>query len=350
MNPASMLGIGVAANFSIHPATSLFPEMDMASFEALVTDIKDNGQREPILVQAGQVIDGRHRLRACTRLGIEPQVREVGADEGDPITLVISLNLHRRHLTESQRAMVAARLATRQRGDFHGNQHLVSANLPIPVLSQSEAAEQLKVSERLVRNARVVQSEGIPELVAAVDAGEIAVSTAADLAYLPVDEQRGSLARSPDEIRAIARDVKNRIHEAGVTGSSAVRIFDKVSQEQGLSGFEQIAVVEVIKADTPMLPTPTEARRIATEGTPGLLVLATDGRYHTAPGDPEDTLKCERWLRLREGLEALGTLDFDSDTALTTIPYYQHLNVRHWLDRAVPFLNTFHQKWSQDHA
>ena len=87
--------------YPLHPAAEIFPVMDEAAFAALVADIAAQGQREPILILDGQVIDGRHRLRACEQLGLEPLVREVSADDGDPFGLVVSLNLHRRHLTES---------------------------------------------------------------------------------------------------------------------------------------------------------------------------------------------------------------------------------------------------------
>jgi hypothetical protein len=56
----------------------------------------------------------------------------------------------RRHLNESQRAVIAARLANMRLGEFHGNQYqkVVSANLQIPKISQSTAAELLNVSPR----------------------------------------------------------------------------------------------------------------------------------------------------------------------------------------------------------
>lgn len=331
-----------------HPVTELFPPMEAAAFTALVDDIDRHGQKEPILIRDGQVLDGRHRMQACERLGIEPWVREIRPEDGDPLALVISLNLHRRHLTESQRAMVAGRLANLPNGIRADRS---SANLQsVPPITQPHAAEQLNVSSRSVTSARQVLEAGDLELVAAVDRGEVAVSTAAILSRLPAEEQREALTRTPEEIRSIARDVKQRIQDAGVAGPSAVRIFDTVAVENALTATEQIAVVETFKSETPPLPTPTEARRIAQEGEPGLMVLANDGRYHTAPGDPEENARMERWLRLREGLESLATVPFPPGEAVASIPLYQQRNVTEWLARAVPFLHQLNQLWSQQYA
>ena len=338
--------------FPLHPAAELFPVMDEAAFAALVADIAAQGQREPILILDGQVIDGRHRLRACEQLGLEPLVREVSADDGDPFGLVVSLNLHRRHLTESQRAMVAAHLAQRSPGNRTGNnQHeRKAANLPDSSLTQPQAAQLLNVSERSVRHAVEIKNAGAPELIAAVESGQLAVSTAAQLAQLPADDQRAVLAKTPEEIRAIAREVKARIKEAGVCGPSAVKIFEQLAADQNLSGIEQCAVVEVIKDEDSPLPTPSEAKRIAREGAPGLMVLGSDGRYHTAPGDPEENARMERWMRLREGLELMATVPFPPTVAVEAIPAYQHKNVSEWLGRVVPFVNQLNQLWSEHHA
>jgi hypothetical protein len=196
----------------------------------------------------------------------------------------------------------------------------------------------------------MVIDHGTPELVAAVDRGHLAVSTAAELTRLPAEEQRQILAKSPEEIRAIARAVTERIEASDAAGPTALRVFDQVSQERQLSPSEQVAVAQAIKAEAPALPSPAEARRIAAEGEPGLIVLASDHQYHRAPLSPEQTLRQERWFKVREGLEALGTLDFDAETALATVPAYQHANLTAWLNRAVPFLNALHQLWSDHHA
>lgn len=64
----------------------------------------------------------------------------------------------RRHLNESQRAMVAAKLAT-----MPAHRPDKSANLPTYV-SQPDAARLLNVSDRSLRTAASVQRHAIPEL------------------------------------------------------------------------------------------------------------------------------------------------------------------------------------------
>ena len=97
-----------------------------------------------------------------------------------PVAYVVSLNLHRRHLNESQRAMVAARIANLP---AHRPPDRKSANLPgfeaAPDISQAKAAEMLNVARSSVQRAATVRESGAPELIAAAEQGRVAVSTAA---------------------------------------------------------------------------------------------------------------------------------------------------------------------------
>jgi ParB-like chromosome segregation protein Spo0J len=95
-----------AVELQFHPAANLFP-IDSDGLDALAEDIRANGQHQPIELCDGKILDGRRRYMACRQAGIEPQRITVRPD--DPIAYVLSLNLHRRHLDKSQRAMVAAR-------------------------------------------------------------------------------------------------------------------------------------------------------------------------------------------------------------------------------------------------
>lgn len=175
-----------------HPVAEIFPLMSPTEFESLVDDIRANTLREAIWIHDGQIIDGRNRYNACTQLGIEPRYREWDG-AGSLVSFVVSLNLTRRHLNESQRAMVAQRLSTFRFGD---NQHTASEGPQIcEPLSQTDAAKLLNVSPRTVSSAKKVADKGAPELIQKVESGEISVSAAAELADLPKFEQKREIKK-----------------------------------------------------------------------------------------------------------------------------------------------------------
>jgi N6-adenosine-specific RNA methylase IME4 len=187
-----------------HPVADLFPLMADAEVADLAEDIREHGQREPIWVHRdGRVIDGRNRWRACQIAEREPVTRTYQGDDSGLVAFVVSLNLKRRHLSESQRAMVAARVANLAHGER-------KTDRPIG-LSQPEAAQLLNVGERSVKRARTVQEQGVPELAAAVDRGSVAVSTAEVVAREPVEVQRQVLAQvDPREVVRAAKEIKQR--------------------------------------------------------------------------------------------------------------------------------------------
>jgi N6-adenosine-specific RNA methylase IME4 len=181
-----------------HPVANIFPLVEGAEFDELVADIREHGLHEPIVVFEDKILDGRNRYRACEAAGIEPTFTVYTDD--DPVSYVVSLNLRRRHLDESQRAMVAAKLATLRLGD---NQH--SEGLP-----SGRGSELLNVGERSVARAREVREHGAPELVQAVEQGKVSVSAAADIATQPIEEQREIVARGKREILRAAQQIRAR--------------------------------------------------------------------------------------------------------------------------------------------
>ena len=162
-----------------HPYAEIFPLIDDADFDRLTDDIKQYGLREKIWTYEGQILDGRNRYMACIAAQVTPEFRRYEGD--DALGFVVSLNVHRRHLNESQRAMAAAKIATLPRGS---NQHA-----PIGASSQEKAAEELKVGKRSVQRAKKVIEKGSKALQQAVETGQVSVSKAAAVADLPKPAQ-----------------------------------------------------------------------------------------------------------------------------------------------------------------
>jgi hypothetical protein len=187
--------------FKFHPLANLFPLIEGADFDELVADMKANGLAEPIDILQGKILDGRNRYRACEAAGIELQKHDFRhfrpEISGDPLAYVISKNLKRRHLNDIQRASVAGKIANLSRGR-------PPENPPIGGFSTEQAATKLNVAPRQVERARVVHDQGIPELRAALDRGQIAVAAAEHIARLPEQEQGVAVHRAiPNGARAI---------------------------------------------------------------------------------------------------------------------------------------------------
>lgn len=190
-----------------HEYADLFPWIEGPAFKELVEDVRHNGVLEPIVFLDGAILDGRNRYMAAREAGVEyPRVEYTGSD---PLGFVISQNLKRRHLSESQRAMVAGKLAKLPLG---GNQH--SEGLPI-----GRASELLNVGERSVARAREVQERGVPELIAAVDAGEASVSAAALVATLPKEEQAEIASMGGKAVAETAKAIREEKHVRGTFGT-----------------------------------------------------------------------------------------------------------------------------------
>ncbi len=90
----------------------LLPRMADEEFAQLKASVKAEGQHYPIIVNENlEVLDGHHRFRACTELGIEPdfEVRKF-EDKLLEKKFVIEANLRRRHLNNFQLVELAVPL------------------------------------------------------------------------------------------------------------------------------------------------------------------------------------------------------------------------------------------------
>lgn len=93
-----------------HDFANIFPLIGGEALDELRESVRLNGVINPIVLYDGKILDGRNRYVCARNLGIEcPTVTYEG---DDPLGHVVALNPDRRHLSESQRAMVAGRHAS----------------------------------------------------------------------------------------------------------------------------------------------------------------------------------------------------------------------------------------------
>lgn len=194
--------------YETHPASELFPLMPERELEDLARDIRDHGLRTPVVLCGGRVLDGRNRLLACERARVAPRFEDLATEES-AIHWMVSMNLHRRHLDPSQRAMIAARLLHVFEGEARERQgRRTDLGLRMRDGETGKASEKaagaVGVSPRTVEHAAAVLRHGTPALVAAVERGTMTVSAAAALA-------RAAPAFRPDGTAAARRVLKTAL-------------------------------------------------------------------------------------------------------------------------------------------
>lgn len=219
-----------------HPLAELFPLIEGDDFAALVDDIREHGVIDRIELLDGTILDGRNRYNALVHLAesgellgggwghragepLPPEALEPDNQwfrkfnrhvDGDPLPWVLSKNLKRRHLNESQRAMVGAKIADMGVGRPKIFEPAPEHIPQIRGISARATAAMLNVGTRSVESARTVLKDGVADLQHAVEQGRVAVSTAETLASLSKDEQAEIVAKGEKEILAAAKSIRSR--------------------------------------------------------------------------------------------------------------------------------------------
>jgi hypothetical protein len=251
-----------AEPLAFHPIANAFPMMDAAALQELTDDIGAHGLHEPIILYQGQVLDGRNRYLAAQAASVEPTFVDFDGDDAQAIAFVISRNLRRRHLDASQRAMVATKLANMRQGERTD----LEPSAPVQKVARKAAAAALNVSERSVASAAVVRAHGTPELIAAVEAGDIPVSTAADLAREPVEQQRqiiDSLRDDDGKVMPKARGRRRSHHEMEAERfENAVRMVESTCENASEIDIPAITAAQAKKAAKQLVNAKTSVEKL----------------------------------------------------------------------------------------
>jgi ParB-like chromosome segregation protein Spo0J len=168
---------------TLHPEADQVPEMTDEQYESFLDNVREHGIRDPIEVLPGTltVLDGRTRLRAAIEAGLpDVPIEDAQLSPGEtPLAFMTWRALQRRHLDKNQRAMMAARAASLEKGRRAGESNASKEAFSPP--TQAEAAQAVGIGRATVQRAKTVLEKGTPAEIKKVDDGEVTVARAAKI-------------------------------------------------------------------------------------------------------------------------------------------------------------------------
>jgi len=233
----------------IHEVANLFPPMKEADFKELAADICENGQRDPILITPDKnIVDGVHRYRALKEMDGVPEYKVVDLSDEELLKLVLSKNMHRRHLTASQRAMILVEARSMIEGKGRKK-----ADASAEAFSQNEVAEEAGAGRSTVQRAVQVKDNGEPELADAVRNGNVEMRTALQALDLDPEDQR-AVAESDNPKAEVKKRKRKKKAEAAADDSTtkhtanAAPADDVAHDEADVGEDEDTAVTKLLPA------------------------------------------------------------------------------------------------------
>lgn len=205
-----------------HPLSAAFPAMSDEDFAVLKEDIKAHGQREPIIVHEGMVLDGWHRYCACTELGLKPLQLTFG-EEDDPVAFVLSHNLHRRHLTASQRAAAVVACS-----DWAPASRPKKVEPSSTFSKNGDMAKAAGVTPRTITDAKLAHKAGLTDMV---KEGALTVKEAATVARGHDQKKPKRTLQQPESVPDSGDELTEAQHTITDLAAENERLSDRLAVE-----------------------------------------------------------------------------------------------------------------------
>jgi hypothetical protein len=177
---------------------------ELGDLQELAASIKEFGLLQPIgITKERELVFGERRLRACRVLGIEKipsrtvDIASIARGEHDENEL-------RKNFTPSERVAIQRAIGRKTQGartDLGHQQDLVDVGAAAEIAGFS--------NKETSRQATKVVANGTPELVKAMDNGDISIDAAAQIARQPPEQQKRMVDMPPKERRREARRLRS---------------------------------------------------------------------------------------------------------------------------------------------
>ena len=309
--PETVTKLAMSVELPLHPYCSMFPQASESEIETLAEDIRRNGLHEEIVRHQGQILDGRNRELACKKAGVEPKYVEYAGDASDDglFQFVISKNARRRHLRDSQKALIAARLSMERKGKSKDPQIC-------GLLTQLKAAEIMGVSTRLVQDATRLLRENKRKIIAEVERGEKALHVALKECKSEKTEASLRAARKTDTEPEKQEEIDGE--ELTITPKNS-----KSNPEPSLEGSEQVPATPIPVAPNGVVPLTLEANEVPEKSEDERIdefIARTLNPFHKKLSyrEGQHALCCKviDWLRSQKYRTPISKRDFPLDTTI----------------------------------
>jgi len=186
-----------------HPIAEIFPMLPESELKTLTADIQESGLQTPIVLYEGKILDGRNRYAACISGSVDPAFTQYTGSNA--ATYVLSLNLHRRHLTASQKATVAVEVLPHLEKEANERKHEAlkkgsregKNSLTGKGKATEHAAKTVDVNPRYVQEAKRIKEKS-PETFEKIKRGETDIAEVTKLEK--VQKRKDDIAKTKKKI------------------------------------------------------------------------------------------------------------------------------------------------------
>jgi len=242
-------------------------------YEALERSILAEGCRDALVLWGDVLVDGHNRHAICRKHGLPFQtVQNTRLRSIEDVHLwMIDQHLGRRSISDFMRGVLALRkkdiIAERKARSIEAPAAATevaaapAASEPVtadqaatsvssassPLNSRESIAKAARISSSQVQMIEKIRKQAAPEVVAAVKSGTISINAAAAVASLPVEEQVAAAIAGKDELKLVAKRVREA--KRGKPRDGENQQDEKASEANGDTGLveslrERVAVLE----------------------------------------------------------------------------------------------------------
>ena len=244
MTPAAPVPLNIVVNAELK---AYIDPLTADEHDALERSLLAEGCRDALVLWGDVLVDGHNRYAICQKHGLPFRTVQNSLFNSleDVHLWMIDQHLGRRSVSDFQRGVLALRkkdivaqrrtrmLAATPRPDpanasdalvddapWHDTPEAAAAAVvaavaasPLkpepPLRSREDIAKAARLSNSQVGMIEKIQKQAAPELVAAVRAGAVSLSTAVAVATLPVEEQVAAAVAGKDELKQAAKRVRD---------------------------------------------------------------------------------------------------------------------------------------------